>query len=245
LRRFLFLAVLIPLPVLAGTISISKGLGTVTTGKGNGRVDYAFAVPPSTAPACVGTFANATFTEAGTGNLNLSASIPESGGIWSGANSTDGTLVVDRSVDEVKSTNGTGLTKVSYLSLSADCTNYSVFASAKAGSTTNSNRVGIMGRYDGATDTGYRFRIEGDGTARLEKLVNGTNTDLDTDPIAGFSVTTYYSLELRMSGTTISGWVNGVQECLATDASITTPGTIGMIIRNGNARLTSISAAYP
>lgn len=242
---FFVLSLLIPSAVFAGSITYGgNGSGSIVSSRGQGSVSYAFSVAPSSSPACVGTFINHTFTEAGAGNINLASSIPETGGLWIGANASDGSLVVDRSNDEAKSTNTSGITKVSYLNLSADCTNYSVFASVKSGSTTSANRVGVLGRYDGGSDTGYRFRIEGDGTARLEKVVNGTATDLDTDPIAGFSVSTYYSIELRMSGTTISGWVNGVQECTATDAAITTAGTIGMLLRNGNVRITSISAAY-
>lgn len=228
----------------AGSESTFIGNGSVVTSYGSGSVSRVGTFT-STAPACVGTFFSDTFTEEGTGNINLDQHTPDTGGLWTGSDTGDGKLVLDRGTDEIKSTNTGGLTNKAFPNLTADCTNYSVSASVKTGTTGNSHRVGVYGRWlDTSGGNGYRGRIEGDGTVRLEVITNGTALDLDTDTVASFSASTYYDLELRMSGALIRVYVNGVLECSATDTAHSEAGTIGMYLRNANVRMTSFSAAY-
>ncbi len=241
------LLVLMPVSAVAGSITFGHGSGSVTVSTGGtGQLVYAYDVRPSTGPSCVGTGFEDLFTEAGVGTINLGTHAPDDGDLWIGTDANDGSILLERGSDEIRSSNSGGLTKTAYSNLSANCSNYSVLGNAKTGSTTSSNRVGVLGRWlDTSGGNGYRARIEGDGTARLEVVTNGTALDLDTDPIAGFSASTYYDIELRMSGTAISMYVNGVLECTATSSAHVANGTNGALLRNTNARLTSTSLVYP
>ena len=166
--------------------------------------------------------------------------------MWTGTRASDGTIVLDRSADEIKSTNTGGLFLHAYSNLTADCSSYSVFANAKTGVTGSSHRVGVLGRWlDTSGGNGYCARIGGDATWHLEKYTNGTITILDSGSIAGFgSGATYYDIELRMTGTTIAMYIDDVLKGSETDTTHTT-GTHGVFLRNGFVRMTSTSAVYP
>lgn len=249
MRLCLFLILFFPaLAFCAGSMVVNKGgSGSVSfdyrSGGGSANINYETA--PSTAPSCVGSFFQDSFTESGTGTMNLSLHSPTLGGIWDGTDASDGSILLNRSNDEINSSNTGGVTKIAFSNLTADCSNYAVTGNAKTGTTGSSHRVGVLGRWlNTSGGNGYRFRIEGDGTARLERVVNGTATDLDTDTVAGFSASTYYDIELRMNGTTIQGYVGGVLECSATDSTHTSNGSPGILLRNGNIRMTSVEAEY-
>lgn len=230
--------------VFAGNVSRSLGNGTISTGYGSGSVVTAVSII-STAPACVGTFFSDTFTESGTGNINLDQHTPDIGGLWIGTDAGDGSIVLDRGNDEIKSTVSGGVSKTAYSNLTANCADYSVFANVKIGASGTSNRVEVLGRYlDTSGGNGYRARLSGDGTAQLAILTNGTGIELDADPVAGFSASAYYDVELRMTGSTISMYVNGVLECTATDTTHTANGTNAVILRNTACRVTSTSLEY-
>jgi len=246
MKRLAFIGLaLLATCVFAGDVYFGgAGSGSIVQDRSStgGTLAFSFLTAPSTAPACVGAFFADTFTESGTGNINLADSTTND---WEGTDATDGSIVIDRSNDEIKSTNTGGVTKTAFTTLTANCSNYSVTGSMKTGSTGNSHRVGVLGRWINTSGgNGYRGRIEGDGTVRLEKVTNGTSLDLDTDTIAGFSSSTYYSVELRMAGSTISVYVGGVLECTASDSAHVTPGSVGVLLRNGNIRLTSVTATY-
>lgn len=246
--RLIFLLLLLTGTAQGGSI-VSGGTGSgsiVSGGVGSGSIETSYSHAPESNP-CVGTFLSDTFTESGTGNISVESHTPDSGGgSWLRTEDDGGEVVVDRSTDELKSTNNSGNTKLTYWSLTANCTNYSVFASVKTGGATNSSRVGVLGRWlDTSGGNGYRFRLEGDGALRLESVTNGTAILIDSDTVASFSASTYYTLELRMSGTTIQGYVNDVLECSATNTTHTSAGSPGSLLRNSSVRMTSLSAAYP
>jgi len=226
----------------AGVIAVGAGgAGSITVASGGAGTLSRDNVAPA---VCLGTFATDTFAETGSGTVNLNTHVSEDGVAWLGTDASDGSIVLDRSAGEIRSTNSGGVTKTSTLDFTATCADYSVTATAKTGSTGTSHRVGVRGRIQPVGDNCYRFRIEGDGTARLEKVVSGTASDLATGTVASFSASTYYPIELRMSGTTIQGYVDNVLKCSATDSTYTTPGSIGILLRNANVRMTALVAAY-
>ncbi len=231
---------------LAGTVERSIGAGTITTSRGgSGTITYTTSITEGSTPGCSGTFTSDDFTEAGTSTIPLSSHSSNEGDAWLG-DASDGEVVVDRTADELRSTNTTGDTKTVYLDIAPACADYSVFGSGKTGSTGSSQRLGLRGRWsdDGGGSDGYAARIAGDGSVLLEVYVNGTATTLDTDTVASFSASTYYSMELRLTGTSIEFYVNDVLEASATNSAVTSAGSVGALLRNNNPRLTSISGAY-
>lgn len=236
----LLLAALFVSTAYAGDLNISTGSGEMVVSQGSGTIALSLVA----SGGCSGAFFEDTFTEDGSGTIEFTTHTPESGGSWV-RTEADGELIVDRTSDEIRSTVSDGDTKLGYWTGSASCADYFVSATAKAGGVGSSNRVGVLGRWDPAAGgSGYRFRIEGDGTARLERVVNGTASDLDTDAVASFSSSTYYTIELRMSGSTIQGYVNGALECVAIDSTHSSPGTVGVLVRNNAVRMTTIGATY-
>jgi hypothetical protein len=92
------------------------------------------------------------------------------------------------------------------------------------------NAIGVTGRHSTSATTFYHFRWL-NGNYELYSFVAGSPTLLST--IAGaLSVSDVARLRLRMRGTTISGWVNGVQKVSVTDSTITATGVAGF--RNNN-----------
>lgn len=91
-------------------------------------------------------------------------------------------------------------------------------------------RSGVVGRLDTAAETCYLFRyIPGTTTFELGVFAAGTFTSLATDatkPIS--SINTRVKIELRMRGSSLEGYVDGVLSCSATDGSITAAGRGGV-----------------
>lgn len=115
--------------------------------------------------------------------------------------------------------------------------NYSVFAdltriNTGSGSTTH----GVCGRMAAAADTFYAFlHFQSLNEARLYKWVAGTPTQLGSSYALTMSVGSTYNFELRMTGTTIEGYIDGVQRCTATDSAISAAGKSGILLRNSRA----------
>lgn len=233
-------------PLSAGSIAVATGgSGTISRGRGSGSIAM---TPEVLSNPCAGTFTSDSFTESGSGNVNLATHSLDEGATWQGANASDGSLVINRTNDEVNSTNTGGVYKTSYSGTVPACANYTVSISAKTGTSGSSHKVGVLGRWSAASSgNGYRFLIEGDGTARLQKIVNGATTDLGTHTISGFAAggwVTYYTIELRMNGTSIAGYVGGILQVIVTDSTFASAGTAGIMLRNGNVRMTSFSVTY-
>lgn len=133
-------------------------------------------------------------------------------GSWSVV--TDGTKVYKNS-----STSGESLSYAGQTTWS----NYAVEAKIKA---INPKAVGIVGRYgDSSNYYMFRLHIEFD-KAQLYKKVGGTFTLLQ-EVTYDFSAGTWYTLKLELNGTTLKGYVNGVQQISVSDSSLTA-GSIGV-----------------
>lgn len=90
-------------------------------------------------------------------------------------------------------------------------------------------QIGVCARFDPSSETCYIFRyVPAGGTInfQIDKDVAGTLTPLGTvlatTPVAPFS------LKIRTSGTTITGFVNGSSVLSVTDSSITTGNLAGL-----------------
>lgn len=92
------------------------------------------------------------------------------------------------------------------------------------------NAIGVTGRHSTSDTTFYHFRWL-NNNYELYLFVSGSPTLLGT--VAGaLSVSDVVRLRLRMRGSTISGWANGVSKISVTDTTIATAGVPGF--RNNN-----------
>jgi hypothetical protein len=116
---------------------------------------------------------------------------------------------------------------------------YSVEAVIRRDTGVTSTEIGgVAGRMDTSVNTKYDFvRVE-TGSFILRKTVAGTDTNLDTHTLA-LATPVEYTIRLEMVGTTIKGYVDGVEVCSATDSSVTAAGKAGFFLFRGGS-----AAAY-
>lgn len=106
----------------------------------------------------------------------------------------------------------------------ANWTDYAVEASIKVYDMDSTDATGIVARYQDA-DNYYLFRLHQSGKAQLYKKQAGTFTLLQESP-QSFQINTVYRLKLVLQGSTLTGYVNGVQKVSVTDATFAS-GKIG------------------
>lgn len=165
------------------------------------------------------TFISDTFT-AGTAGELLTVHSPGTGGVWN--------VLTDRTGHKLSAAgrmygerpNGALDDAMSYNAATPASADYDVQADVVQ--LTAASAVGVMGRIDTAARTGYAaFYDAGSGLYKLEKIINGSYTNLGTYAAAAGTVM------LRMRGTTISLLVNGTSRISVTDSSITSAGRAG------------------
>ncbi|GGN75346.1 hypothetical protein GCM10010112_46490 [Actinoplanes lobatus] len=141
----------------------------------------------------------------------------KSGGTWSVV--SDGSQVFQQS----DSTN----TRARQFAGTTSWTNYSVQAKVKATAfSSTSGVVALTARASGATKM-YRLSLTGANKVQLETM-NGSSVTVLGSLSQTISASTFYTLKLTVSGTTISGSVNGTSVGSATDSTITA-GRIGLL----------------
>jgi hypothetical protein len=134
-------------------------------------------------------------------------------GVWSVV--TDGTNVLKQT-----STSGEAVT----ITGNASWSNYTLQAKLKMYDALAFNASGIIGRYVDDNNY-YLFRLITTGSAQLYKKSGGTFTLLQEVPLT-VNTNTTYTLKLVMSGSTLTGYVNGTQLVSVTDSTFTS-GKIG------------------
>jgi hypothetical protein len=152
----------------------------------------------------------------------------KSGGTWSVV--TDGTKVLQQSDTTSERAREFGGT--------TSWTNYAVQARVKAtafGST--SGVVALTARAAGATRM-YRLSLTGAGKVQLEAM-NGSAVTVLASLSQTISTSTFYTLRLTTSGTTISGSINGTSVGSVTDPSISS-GRIGLLTEHAAGRFDDI-----
>jgi pectate lyase len=140
----------------------------------------------------------------------------KSGGTWAVA--TDGTRVLQQSnagSDLARDFNG-----------STSWTDYTLQARVKPlALDAGTDFVGIAARASGAT-TFYRLVLLGSGQAQLQADRGGTVSVLGSASLS-VSTGTWYTLRIDVSGTTVTGFVNGAQIASAT-STVVAAGRIGL-----------------
>ena len=110
---------------------------------------------------------------------------------------------------------------------------YSVFCDiTRRASGTNKPEMGPIGRAQSGVGTFYALmHFDNVNETRLYKCVSGTFTQIGSGYSLTLTTGVAVSLELRMSGTSIKGFVNGVERISVTDSSISGAGKAGIIGR--------------
>ena len=170
-------------------------------------------------------FVTDTFTE--TSDTNITSHTGELGATWTvhpdaGYGST---ATVHGATDRLFTVNVTTAFFASGTPPSAD---YSVCADVFAHSNIAIN-VAVAGRMDTTVNTMYVFRYNSGTSWDLRKIVTGTQTTLGTSSNQLITLGTSKRACLVMSGTSISGTVEGVTEVgPITDSAITAAGKAGV-----------------
>ncbi|MBL7258843.1 family 16 glycoside hydrolase [Paractinoplanes lichenicola] len=152
----------------------------------------------------------------------------KSGGSWS--------LVSDGS--QAYAQTDTGSERARQFAGDTSWTNYSVQARVKAtafGST--AGVVALTARAAGATKM-YRLSLTGANRVQLEAM-NGSAINVLGSLSQSISTSTWYTLRLNVSGSTISGTVNGTSVGSATDTSIAA-GRIGLLTESAAGRFDDV-----
>ncbi|GAA2365366.1 pectate lyase [Dactylosporangium salmoneum] len=152
----------------------------------------------------------------------------KSGGTWSVV--TDGSKAFDQS--------DSGTDRARQFAGSTSWTNYSVQARVKATSFANSGSVvALAARASGATQM-YRLALTS-GAVRLQYMNGSSVTDLATLSRT-VSTGTWYTLKLSVSGSTISGSIDGTSVGSATSTAVTA-GRIGLFTGYASGRFDDVS----
>jgi hypothetical protein len=126
-------------------------------------------------------------------------------------------VVAEGSNHILKHTYTSGSTTTYALAGSSAWTSYSVEMKLKSGS--DQNVFSMFGRYR-SDETTYLMRLDTmNDMIVLSKRVNGTGTQLDSEPLT-LNTNTNYTLKLEMNGDQLTGYVDGVPMLSAVDTSI-------------------------
>lgn len=123
---------------------------------------------------------------------------------------------------------GTSLYTVSGLSLGADYAVRATYNRVTTGAAAG-EYVGVCARYDAALDSGYRLRLEMDGTLQLHVVTTGSATLLASKELQNFT-TGAGTLELRVQGNNIAAYWEGFQVFAVWDDTYTAVGRPGLYL---------------
>lgn len=178
--------------------------------------------------------ANDTFTDsAGTA---LTAHTPDSGGSWTEhtSYSTGENLITD--ANRVRGNTADGC--VGYHSFAPASADYDVEATIRQISDAGS--AGVVGRIDTGADTMYEMRYVAAGTNLWEmRSIVASVTSVLASYGETLSNGNERTAKLEMRGTTIKGYVAGVERTSATDSAISSAGKAGIRMGGGSATNTT------
>jgi hypothetical protein len=108
---------------------------------------------------------------------------------------------------------------------------YEVIADIIASADPTNGTLGVVARCDPTANTYYRF-VYDDPTGRwkLFKVVAGTEEQIGTETFNRIGTAETREIKLRVEGTTITGYRDGVSQAVATDSDISAAGKAGLWI---------------
>ena len=178
-----------------------------------------------------------SFSEAA--DTALASHTPETGGAWAAYGSPySGTASVIAAEGRVagSSSSSSALYTQPVMPPSAD---YLIEAVVRFTNSTG-KRVGIAARYSASgTENGYLVFFDGNYWV-LRKVVAGVSTDLGSY-YGSSSLNTDYVLRFEVFATTLTVSIDGVARIIASDASLTAAGRVGVLLRSGG-RIDSLTA---
>lgn len=190
------------------------------------------------------TFVNDTFT--GTAGTLLTAHTPEAGGPWTAHPNYPTSTAVLSDANRLRANGSTN--SIFYAAGVAASANYEVLADFRYVGLWSSQQVGIGGRWDTLTTTGYLVDFyQTDLSFKLNKLVNGVATLLGTYSVTP-TVGQTLAIKLTMVGSAIKVFIDGVERISVTDSSVSAAGRavvhlLGTTVNNAGMHLDNFSAA--
>lgn len=179
-------------------------------------------------------FVNDTFTDVDA--TAITSHTGETGATWTTYTQISGSTSMKIVNNRAYTATG-GETNAAYASGSPPGADYSVFGIVVPKSLIGSSNICICGRLNTGANTLYRLILD-TGQLFLRKTVAGTGTTLGTPYSITPNIDQSYQLELRMTGTTLEGYLDGVLRTSATDASISAAGKVGLTINLGGSSTT-------
>lgn len=137
---------------------------------------------------------------------------------WTAAGSTSWSVVTSGGGDVYRQSDDSADARV--ILADSNWTNQVIQADIKITAVNGSSRwAGVFGRYTDINNHYYLLLRHGSNTLELRKKVGGALTTLDS---ASFTVSlnTTYTLRLKIDGTALTGYVNGVEQVSATDSAL-------------------------
>ncbi len=117
--------------------------------------------------------------------------------------------------------------------------NYTVSVRVRANAFNGANRfVALLARAQSNTSY-YYVALRSNNTVELKKLVNGSATTLASTSVS-VSIGTWYTLSLRVEGSTLTSQVNGASTLTASDGQYST-GQVGVATFNASATFDDIN----
>lgn len=171
----------------------------------------------------------------------LASHTPDTGGAWTVGSSN---WTVRFLTDEL----GCDGREFAWNAATPPSADYTVEVNGRTNNTVTTHQFGCCGRSTAfaranASANRYWCYVDGSGVCFILKEIAGASTQIgSTYTIPSFSTTTYYSIKLGMSGSTITLSVNGVQQLSNTDTAITAANLAGLYFRNTDPRITSVDA---
>jgi hypothetical protein len=169
----------------------------------------------------------------GTAGSDLAAHSPSVGGTWAQSTGSHGTIVFDSAGTAVIGSSS-GNDDFYYNGATPSSANYTVQATiTPLGTLTGADTAGVQLRCVGTANTNYEFvYYEGSGGWAIFKHVGGSGSAISGTTSATLTTGTPYVLKFVANGTTLTGYVKGVQVATCTDSTITAAGYAGIELNN-------------
>jgi len=183
-------------------------------------------VPEVVPPPVSGIFAADTLDD--TAGVLLQNHTPSGGGTWTKhADSTCDIVITDANRVRQNGTSG----QIAFYSHSGtpSSADQTISADLRLVTDNNLSSIGVIARFDTATGNGYIFILSAFANGwQLYKRVGGVFTQLGPTVAQGMTANQDFSIDLTVTGTTITGFVGGVSTISQTDAVITAAGNSGI-----------------
>ena len=216
-----------------------------TPSDAGGSIDLAWTVSTSGAACDINTD---TFTEGADTALETHTS--DCGSSWTGFNTTSFQVLAASDELALETTSGDGTHMYGAGNETLTSADYWAEVVGKTGGSGTNDRFGVAVRLAAGVDGYVMFVVGSGGDTYIYRVDDSAYTQLgSTYTIPSFSTSTTYTVRLKITGSTIKGYVDGIERISATDATYSAAGVLAayMMVVDDAAqlpRITSFDSEY-